>query len=277
MEFKLITTVDKISLIFICIGVISQIILQILLHVLYFFISATFIGVGFILFSISQLIESSHEDRKEKRSPEGLLFFHDRPLIISILSLIVGIIFLLGEFFYQRGYACDIFEMIIIGDIFRAIMILSLVILSTIMIFLSLLYKKNEKHEMRFVLPEILLIITLFALLSVRIKDYFFYSCYSIFQNPTCFPTEHYIITTSFFIFIAIFFIKLVYLVQLRREFVSEKQHDLLELRKEGKEQDSEITSRETQCFSLFKLVKEAFTPISIWSWKYNSKKYFIV
>ena len=65
--------------------------------------------------------------------------------------------------------------------------------------------------------------------------------------------------------------------MQLRREFVSEKQHDLLELRKEGKEQDSEITSRETQCFSLFKLVKEAFTPISIWSWKYNSKKHFIV
>ncbi|NPD90408.1 MAG: hypothetical protein HGN29_16975 [Asgard group archaeon] len=277
MEFKLLKTMDKISLIFICLGVMCQIVLQILLYVLYFFIPAIIIGLGFILFGVSQIIENSREEKKEKRSYEAIRFFHDRPMIISILSLIVGIIIPLGELFYQKGQVWDIFEMIIIGDVFRAIRILALVILSTAMIFLSFFYKKKDKLEMILILPEILLIITLFALFSVNIGDFFFYSCYSVFQYPSCFPSEYYIITTSFIVFLAIFFVKLVYIIQLRKDFVSQKELDSLEVKKEEMKKDNDITLEETPPPNIFRLIKEAFTPVSRWKWKYNSKKHFIV
>ena len=129
MEFKTLKATEIISLIVVLLGVLSQIILQALFYVLYFFIPAIIIGAGFILFGISKIVENSKVKNKENRSYEGIGFFHDRPVVIAVLSLIVGIVFPLGEWFHQYGNILSIFELVIVGDVFRAITLLVFILL----------------------------------------------------------------------------------------------------------------------------------------------------
>lgn len=279
MEFKALKATEIISLIVVLLGVLSQIILQALFYVLYFFIPAIIIGAGFILFGIGKIVENSKVKNKAKRSYEGIRLFHDRPVVIAVLSLIVGIVFPLGECFYQYGNIFSIFELVIVGDVFRAITFLVFIFLFPITIVLSFYYKKNEENKMILILPEILLTITLFASLFVNIGDFFSYLCYSIVQSPSCFSTEYYVITTSFIFFIAVYFVKLLYVYQLRKKNISRLEQELLEVKKELLEENHEETV-EREPTNLWRLIKESFSAESYWAWtwkwKYNSKKHLI-
>ncbi|MHA1623127.1 MAG: hypothetical protein ACTSVO_13425 [Candidatus Heimdallarchaeaceae archaeon] len=272
-------TSEIISLSLILIGVLIQIILQALFCVLYFFIPAIIIGAGFILFGIGKIIEDSKIKNKKKRLYEGMRFFHDRPIIIAVLSLIVGIVFPLGEWFFQYGEIWSIFELVILGEVFRAIKILILMILIPITIALSFYYRKNEENKMILILPEILLTITLFASLFVNIGIFFSYLCYSVVQSPSCFSTEYYIITTSFIFFIATYFVKLLYVYQLRKKNISRLEQEFLEDQIEPLQEDQKDTI-ETKPKNLWRLIKESFSAESYWAikikWKYNSRKHFI-
>jgi len=280
MEFKALKATEIISLIVVLLGVLSQIVLQALFYVLYFFIPAIIIGAGFILFGIGKIVENSKVKNKEKRSYEGIRFFHDRPVVIAVLSLIVGIVYPLGECFYQYGNILSIFELVIMGDVFRAITLLVLLLLIPITIVLSFYYKKNEENKMILILPEILLIITLFALIFVNIGVFFSYICYSIVHAPSCFSTEYYVITTSFIVFIAIYFIKLIYVYQLRKNNVSRLEQELLEDKNELLQEDHEEAVEREEPTNLWRLIKESFSAESyrtwIRKWKYNSRKHFI-
>ena len=277
MEFKVLKTSEIISLSLILIGVLSQIILQVLLYVPYFFIPAVFIGTGFTLFGASKIIENPSLENKEQRSYEGLLFFHDRPMFISVLSLIVGIIFPLGEFFYLNGNIKGNFDMIIVGEILKTIRILVLLILCTITILLSFLYKTKDGSKLLLILPEALLLITVFAHIVANIGDFYYYICYSSFESPSCFPIKFYTVTTSLVVFMAIFFVKLVYIVQSRKKYVSQLERIILERTKELKEEYLKDTSGiPPPPPNIWRLIKESFSPESVWKWKYNSRKHFI-
>ena len=278
MEFKKLKTTEILSLILIFSGLIIHVILQVLLYVLYFYIPAVIVGVGFILFGISKLIENSRVKNKVQKSYEGMRFFHDRPAIIAILSLIIGLVFSLGEWFYQYGSISSINEFWLVGVVLRAVKIIVLIILISITSILSLYYKKNEKNKMLLLLPEILLIITILASFVI-LFDIFSYECYLLLHAPSCFPLEYYTLTTAFIILIALYFMKLLYVYQLRENNVSRLEQEYLEDRMESLQEDGENELDEKPT-SIRRLMKESFSAetYSVWKikWKYNQKKHFI-